>query len=295
MWFDYAAHQIAAAAPNFLRSLPLMVGNRVSRRRIPAAGDSGDSGDNVVISLTSHGKRLRHVHLTIESLVRGSRCAPVVLWLDPEDFDAPWPAPLRRLVARGLEVRRSDGHFGPHTKYWGTFRQVVGTGTRVVTVDDDMIYPEWFLERLLFIAQLRLDCVVAYRAHRIELRDGHLLPYRKWSAANTSDASLLHFATGVSGVFYPASFVSYVLEQGEEFMEVSPRADDVWLHVCALRSDHPVRQVFSHPRSFAINPPAQREALRVGNLSGGGNDAQISLAYTEEDVAKLVAASRRED
>lgn len=289
MWIDYVAHQVATAVPNFLRSVPLMVGNRVSRRRIPAT-----SAENVIISLTSHGKRLRHVHLTIESIVRGNLSAPVILWLDPEDFDAEWPPSLRRLVARGLDVRRSPGHFGPHTKYWGTFQEVAGTGTRVVTVDDDMIYPEWFLERLLFIAQLRSDCVVAYRAHRIELRDDRLLPYKKWSAANTSDASLLHFATGVSGVFYPADFVAYVVAQGEAFMEVSPRADDVWLHVCALRSNHPVRQVFSHPRNFAVNPPAQREALRVGNLSGG-NDVQISRAYTADDVARLVEIAAAED
>lgn len=290
MWIDYVAKQVAAAVPNFLRSLPLMVGNRISRRRVP-----DHSPDDVVISLTSHGSRLRHVHLTIESIVRGNVTAPIELWLDAEDYESEWPPQLRRLVDRGLTVKCSDGYFGPHTKYWGTFRDVVGTDRRVVTVDDDMIYPEWFLERLLFIAQLRNDCVVAYRAHRIELRDGHLLPYKKWTAANTSDASLLHFATGVSGVLYPAEFISYTVAQGEQFMDVSPRADDVWLHLMALRSGHQVRQVFSHPRSFAVNPPAQREALVHGNTLGGGNDAQISKAYTADDIAHLCAIAAEED
>lgn len=290
MWIDYVAKQVAIAVPNFLRSLPLMVGNRISRRRVPQT-----SPDNVIISLTSHGARLRHVHLTIESIVRGNVTAPIVLWLDGPDYDSEWPPQLRRLVDRGLTVKRSDGRYGPHTKYWGTFREVAGTGTRVVTVDDDMIYPEWFLERLLFIAQLRGDCVVAYRAHRIELRGGKMLPYKKWSPANTSDASLLHFATGVSGVLYPAAFIEYSVAQGDVFMQVSPRADDVWLHLLALRSNHQVRQVFSHPRSFAVNPPAQRDALVHGNTVGGGNDEQIKNAYTDEDVAHLCAISAEED
>ncbi|AWB81181.1 glycosyltransferase [Corynebacterium yudongzhengii] len=290
MWVDYVVKQVATAVPNFLRSLPLMLDNRLSRRRIPQS-----SPEDVIISLTSHGVRLRHVHLTIESIARGNTTAPIVLWLDDCDYDSEWPPQLRRLVERGLQIKRSDGRFGPHTKYWCTFREVEGTGRRVVTVDDDMIYPEWFLERLLFIAQLRSDCVVAYRAHRIELRDGALLPYRKWTPANTSDASFLHFATGVSGVYYPAAFVTHTVAQGERFLEVSPRADDVWLHLMALRSGHRVRQVFSRPRSFAVNPPAQRDALVHGNTMGGGNDEQIGRAYSDADVERLCAIAKEED
>lgn len=290
MWTDYVVKQVVAAVPNLLRSIPLMVANRISRRQVPST-----SIDDVVVSLTSHGSRLRHVHLTIESIARGNVTAPIVLWLDRTDYEGDWPPSLRRLVDRGLTVRCSDGNYGPHTKYWGTFLDVEGTGKRVVTVDDDMIYPEWFLERLLFISQLRSDIVVCYRAHRMELRDGRLLPYKKWSAVDTSAASHLHFATGVSGVLYPTGFVSYVVAAGERFMEVSPRADDVWLHLCALRSGFQVRQVFTHPRSFAVNPPAQREALVRGNTLGGGNDEQIGKAYTDEDVACLVSAAEVED
>lgn len=290
MWTDYVAKQVVAAVPNLLRAIPLMIANRWSRRRVPES-----SLDDVVVSLTSHGSRLRHVYMTIESVARGNTSAPIVLWLDRADFESEWPRSLRRLVDRGLTVRCSDGAYGPHTKYWGTFRDVAGTSTRVVTVDDDMIYPEWFLERLLFIGQLRSDIVTAYRAHRIELRDGALLPYKKWTPVDTSAASYLHFATGVSGVLYPADFVRFVVGEGERFMEVSPRADDVWLHLCALRSGFQVRQVFTHPRSFAVNPPAQREALVHGNTLGGGNDAQIAQAYTAADVARLAAIAEIED
>ena len=159
-----------------------------------------------------------------------------------------------------------------------------------------MIYPEWFLQRLLFIGDLRSDAVIAYRAHRIELRDGRMLPYVKWTAVNTSQASLLHFATGVSGVLYPTSFIDYVVAQGDtEFIEQCPRADDVWLHVCALRSGHPVRQVYAKPRHFAVVPSTQVGALVVGNTLMGGNDEQIRRVYTNEDIAALVAASERED
>ncbi len=288
MWIGYVVGQAVSFFFTLFRMLPLALNNRFSRVRIPESGD-------VVISLTSHGDRINRVYFTLESIARGHVKAPVILWLDREDFHREWPATLRRLVARGLQVRCSDGDYGPHTKYWGQFREFAGTGRRVATVDDDMIYPEWFLQRLLFIGDLRDDAVIAYRAHRIELRDGEMLPYIKWSAADTCRASFLHFATGVSGVLYPASFIDYVVEQGDQFTEVSPRADDVWLHVCALRSGHPVRQVYASPRHFAVVPTTQAGALVIGNTLMGGNDEQINRAYTAGDVAKLVEASERED
>jgi hypothetical protein len=268
--------------------IPLAWNNHFSRRRFPREGD-------VVISLTSHGDRLDRVHYTLESIARGTVKAPVVLWLDEKDYRGEWPKTLRRLVGRGLQVRCSDGLYGPHTKYWSQFREVAGTGKRVATVDDDMIYPEWFLERLLFVGDLRDDAVIAYRAHRIELRDGDLLPYVKWTAADTCRASFLHFATGVSGVLYPASFIAYVVEQGDVFRELSPRADDVWLHACALRSGHRIRQVYASPRNFAVVPSTQGGALVIGNTLMGGNDEQIARVYDGDDVARLVAASRTED
>ncbi|MDU0478650.1 hypothetical protein QVA66_05285 [Staphylococcus chromogenes] len=288
MWIGYTIGQIASFFLTLFRILPLYIGNRVKHSRIPQEGD-------VIISLTTHGRRLDKVYLTLESIARGYVKAPIVLWLDEPDFNGEYPETLRRLIRRGLQVRCSDGRYGPHTKYWGQFREVVGTDTRVVTIDDDMIYPEWFLQNLLFIGDLRSDVVIAYRAHRIELRDGHLMPYSKWSAANTCDASFLHFATGVSGVLYPPTFISYVVEQGDVFMQLTPRADDVWLHACALRSGHPIRQVYAQPRHFAVIPTTQIGALVVGNTLMGGNDEQIRKVYTAEDVAQLLEASRRED
>ncbi|NLF91105.1 MAG: glycosyltransferase [Corynebacterium marinum] len=288
MWISYVLGQAVSFFFTLFRMIPLAWNNHFSRRRFPREGD-------VVISLTSHGDRLDRVHYTLESLARGTVKAPVVLWLDEKDYRGEWPKTLRRLVGRGLQVRCSDGLYGPHTKYWSQFREVAGTGKRVATVDDDMIYPEWFLERLLFVGDLRDDAVIAYRAHRIELRDGDLLPYVKWTAADTCWASFLHFATGVSGVLYPASFIAYVVEQGDVFRELSPRADDVWLHACALRSGHRIRQVYASPRNFAVVPSTQGGALVIGNTLMGGNDEQIARVYDGDDVARLVAASRTED
>lgn len=279
MWIRYGLGQASSLAFTLVRMIPLVLANRFGRVPIPAAASHG-----VVISVTSHGPRLKHAHIALESLARGNVPAPIVLWLDREDYEAPWPPALQRLVNRGLQVRCSDGAYGPHTKYWPMFHQATGP---VVTADDDIIYPEWFLERLLVAGQLRPDCVVAHRAHETSIRNGQLAPYRKWTPVTTTDASARHFATGVSGVLYPPSFIAYALAHGANFMAAAPRADDVWLHLLALRSGHKVRQVSDTPRNFAVVPASQTHALSVRNTLFGGNDAQIARVYTQEDVATL--------
>lgn len=288
MWIDYAIRQVLHTAGTLARQPGLLLATRAPRLSFPELGRAGDGGEqDTVISLTTHGKRLSTSVYCIASLLMGTRRLPVILWLDEEDFHGPWPKGLRNLRDRGLTIRCSDGKYGPHTKYYGTFQEFAGTGTRVITVDDDMMYPRWFAEKLVNAADADPGCVVAYRAHTITLDENGMRPYKEWRATRTTEPSERHFATGVSGVAYPASMVDYVAELGTNFQEKAPRADDVWLNHCALRSEHLVRQVYPHPREFSVIPASQREALVHHNHWRGGNDAQIAATYTDEDVDKL--------
>ena len=72
----------------------------------------------VVVSLTSYGSRIRAVHLAVESMVHGTvRPQRLILWLREADVVADPPAPLARLVRRGLELRCTED-WGPHQKYY---------------------------------------------------------------------------------------------------------------------------------------------------------------------------------
>ena len=293
MWITYLARQIAGAAWTSARCLTLATRNRHDTHPIPTLTPHTP----VAISLTTHGRRLHKVHYTIESLAHSG--VPIILWLDKKDYDAPRPTPLKRLAQRGLDIRCSDGTYGPHTKYWGTFRHVQGTNTSIITVDDDMLYPTWFLPRLLERAAHTSnnsnprDVITAYRAHRIHTHNGTLQPYVRWTAVNTTTPSILNFATGVSGVHYPPTFINYVVNQGAQFMQLSPHADDVWLHRCALRSNHTIQQVDPTPHHFNIIPTTQLGALVLHNTFGGGNDAQIAQVYEPQDIARLVVEDQR--
>lgn len=90
---------------------------------------------------------------------------------------------------------------------------------------------------------------------------------------------------------YPASMVDAVAALGTGFTGKAPTADDVWLNHAALRSGHLVRQVYPHPREFAVIPFSQRHALVRTNRWRGGNDAQIAATYTSRDVDALLTAA----
>lgn len=283
MWIDYAVRQAFGAVGALLRAPRLRVVARTTPASFPEEGDT-------VISLTSHGPRLKAAVVAISSLLVGTKRLPVYLWLDKEDYEGEWPTGLRTLVDRGLQVCCSDGHYGPHTKYYGTFQKFAGTGTRVITVDDDMMYPKWFVEKLLNAADASPQNVVAYRAHEIMLQDGKLAPYKQWKSVQDTDPDPRHFATGVSGVAYPAAMVDAVAAQGKAFQNCAPHADDIWLNRCALRAGHFVRQVFPHPREFSMVPASQSVALVRGNLRGG-NDTQLRATYEQRDLGMLIDAT----
>lgn len=102
---------VLTGAEFVLLSLQLRLLNRKSTD--PVIGD-GDAN----VSLTSYGKRISSVWQTIETIGLGTvKPHRLILWLDDDAVVTDPPAPLRRLLARGLEIRHCRD-YGPHKKYF---------------------------------------------------------------------------------------------------------------------------------------------------------------------------------
>lgn len=242
-----------------------------------------------MVSLTTYGARFAQVHRTIESIARGSvRPRRLILWLDePEALDRPTPL-LQRQVDRGLELRPIADH-GPHKKYLGAVDLLVteGTGHPLVTVDDDILYPRRWLAELLAAHDRDPEVILAHRAHVVGLTDGDIVPYRRWDRCWSTGPSLLHFAVGSGGILYPDRMVRELHARGLGFLDVAPRADDVWIHSVAVACGVPTAQVRPFRRTFPVAPRTQSVSLERENVGDGGNDAQIRRAYTSEVRVRL--------
>jgi hypothetical protein len=279
-------HVAARARRRGKRTVGLAAGawlrRRIQRSRQPLVGDAP-----VVVSVTSHGRRVQDVAITIESIGRGAvRPSRLILWLDDPTLFGKLPRALLRQQQRGLEVRLTE-NYGPHTKYFPYARSVSKHELPLVTADDDIIYPRYWLRRLVDAYRAQPEVVSCYRAYVVRLEGDHFAPYDSWPVCRDTQASVVRFATGVSGVVYPPAMLDDLAGRGDDFRRTAPRADDVWLHWVALQERRAVRQIGARPRHFPTIPGSQADGLVLGNYDGGGNDQQIGALYTEADVSAL--------
>nr|WP_234713035.1 oligosaccharide flippase family protein [Mycolicibacterium neoaurum] len=242
--------------------------------------------DAPVVTLTSYGRRIGRVNRTIESIGRGT-CKPsrIILWIDDPSWFSDLPPNVRRQQQRGLEVELTQ-NLGPHTKYFPYISSRGAEAKSFATADDDIVYPRWWLARLVEASRVSPGEIVCHRAHRIETERNSIRAYSKWTSVRTTCAHPSVFATGVSGVLYPPAMVVALRDAGLKFRSFCPSADDVWLHWVALTNRISVRQIANVPRGFWITPGTQENALMAINLAGA-NDAAIAALYGLRQIDQI--------
>ena len=230
----------------------------------------------VVVSLTSYGKRLDVVHLTILSLMWQSvKPDRIVLWLDVEEESGAVPISLRSLERYGLDIRYGCENLKGHKKYFWALREFADSC--VITVDDDVMYPSDVVESLLAAHERYPDAVVARRVHRMVARNGRLAPYAEWDFQwHESDFprdDLL--ATGVGGILYPPQCFSAQAFDLGPIARTGLGNDDLWLKANEVIEGRKVAWAPCdriHPYAIVA---VQDEGLWVSNVQGGGNDASL--------------------
>jgi len=257
-----------------------------ARSTRPVVGDAP-----AVVSLTSYGGRIKHVHYTIQTIADGvAQPKRIILWISKSEENRITPA-LRSLERRGLEIRLTED-YGSHKKYYpycvaAAESQI--TKFPLVTADDDVLYPKNWLRELINAANAEpFPAIVAHRAHRITLEQGAIAPYLSWDLERaTTEPSFANIATGVGGVLYPAEFAAQVGKTwNTEFMQAAPTADDLWLHSRSVLLQVPTRQV-NHVSARVVEHHPGIPSLSDLNVMCGNNDATISRIYSPEMISVI--------
>jgi hypothetical protein len=207
----------------------------------------------------------------------------LILWVDEISLFNDLPATLRRLQDRGVEVRLCR-NYRSHKKYYPYVESQDSFGLPLVTADDDIIYPKFWLKLLVEANQQFPDVVNCYFAGDVEFeRDTGELSV-KWKSCHSTDASFCHHPLGGTGVIYPPKYLRALKCAGAGFESCCPTQDDIWHHVIALRAGFKVRQILPLPPYFAFQsiPGTRRSAL-----NGEGKNWQISASYTDSEIEKL--------
>lgn len=243
-----------------------------------------------IVSLTSHGSRVDSLWIPLECIALGRlRPQRIIVWLNSDLKYVRLNSRLLRLRRRGVEFKYAPD-LGPHTKYYYSLQECLASDLPLVTIDDDCIYWGWFLQRLSKASHQSPNSIIGYRVRRMRLSESEsILPYHMWGFASDTHDHPLNFVTGVSGAFYPLSFVKILASYGTGFIKTCLKADDVWLNYIAARAGYPVRQLYSGPWDFPLIEGSQVKSLWSSNKIGG-NDSQITSTYDQNTLEALKRA-----
>ncbi len=228
---------------------------------------------DVVVSLTSIPSRLGIVHLTIRSLfVQTHLPCKIILWLH-EDLKNQIPRALSSLENEVFEIR--------YNKLSCSHRKLVSSleyfpEDCIVTCDDDSMYENDWLENLYASHVLHPADVIGGKCRRISYGEGgELMPYKKWHYSHDrggSEPCLM--AVGFGGTLYPPHCMMEDVTDPKLFLELAPRADDLWFKAMALLNGVNVRTSLVPSKDPVEINRSQKDALRRLNIREDGNHRQ---------------------
>ena len=250
--------------------------------------DYTDIDEEIVVSLTSHGRRIFEVYLAVESIMQGSvKPHRIILWLSNEQKGKSLPQTLLNQMKRGLEVRFTDD-LGPYTKLIPTL--MACPGSTIITIDDDIIYPFDTVESLLVAHREHPSHICANRILEMKIgKNGGLEPLVTWKELeDKAKISSLGFFEGVGGVLYPSRCFSDEVFNQSVYSEICPTADDVWFNCMAKLANTSVTSANQHYLHFPlmINESIQDSALWRVNHSNShySNDAQLRTVMSRYNL-----------
>lgn len=237
-----------------------------------------DENGEIIVSLTSFPARINEVWISIASIMNQTlKPARIILWLSMERFtDEPkLPASLKRLQKRGLEIRYCEDIM-PHKKYY--FSMLENPDKVIVTIDDDIFYPENHLEKLWEAHQKYPKSVCCWYGHVINYReDGSIDLYNSWTSDvnDYMEPTFQLVPVGCGGVLYPPGVMPKQLFHIEDIKELCVKTDDLWLKAMEVIGDVKAVRCVENSMIFFGLIKTRHKGLFAENADLDGNDVAL--------------------
>lgn len=237
----------------------------------------------VIVSLTTIPQRLDRVHLTIRSILIGNkRPKKMYLWLHERLKDS-IPNELGKLQGDIFEIKYSPYTFS-HRKLIHTLQE--NPSATIVTVDDDMMYPKDFLEKL-YNGHLNFpNDVVTHYARQMKFdANGKPITYSDWPYTDIQpkDAKFL-MPVGVFGALYPPNALDNRVLDIELMLKLTPKTDDLWFKMMSLLNGTTTRVLGPYKNKLVEILASQKVALKHHNIGEDKNRKQWGLLMTYFDI-----------
>jgi len=260
---------------------------------------------DITVSFTTFPARIKYAVYVADAMLRQTlKPDRVVLVLASDEFasNESLPEDYKRLEERGLSIVFAE-NLKPHKKYLYTMRNY--PGSVIITVDDDVLYPNDLIETLFHSYMKYPYAVSAMRAHRMLFNGKALLPYNDWGfeSAYTDMPVFDLISTGVGGVLYPPGCMKAkydILFNETAIRDTCLNSDDIWLKMTELLCGIPLVLANRKSSDPLLIPDSQKTSLHFSNVDHNYNDKVIRdimthLGICDEELYKKVCGITEDD
>ena len=234
----------------------------------------------LIVSLTTYPARMYDLKYTLYSLLHQSlKPDKVILWLASEQFpdkEKNISETILRMQEWGLSIMWCED-IKSYKKLIPAMRMY--PDDIIVTADDDIYYPENWLEGLYNSYMQNPRCIHSHRSHRVKIEEGQIASYRAWEKnIESSEKPYQIFATSGSGILYPpCDWAHKDIMNSDMFMRLSPGADDIWFWALGALNHTKIKIVENGMRKLLwVNP--RREI-------GLYNETTLAMTNTKGEMA----------
>lgn len=235
-----------------------------------------DSDSNIIVSLTSYPARIETIHLTIRTILNQTKKPNrIILWLAEDQFpgrEKDLPRKLLCLKQYGLEILFCDNLF-PHKKYY--YSMLENPGMDVITIDDDVFYPENMIDELVTLSEQHPDTICCTMGHQFVLdENGDVYSEDEaWHLQEGIDEPTFSLIpTGVGGVYYPAGCLHSEVFNKESIRDCCMTSDDLWLKSMAVLNGKKAVRVQHKPKIYFSILQTQKDGLYKNNVFQNKNE-----------------------
>lgn len=241
---------------------------------------------DIIVSLTTYGKRINDVAFTIESIMEQTMKANrIILWLDHSFEQKQIPKALVAQQKRGLEIAYCDD-IRSYTKLIPSLRMF--PNDTLITIDDDVIYDYDVLEHLITSYKEDQQSIHCCRCKKILFQNSTIKKYNKWPFVKYGENDKTIFFTGVGGVLYPPRSLDVEVLNESVFMDICKYGDDIWFNAMAQRKGTRIKKVYtrnSDGEDYIVNPFVQDIGLfRINVEVESMNDKQIKSVFSKYGI-----------
>ncbi len=250
----------------------------------------------IVVTLTSWPGKIRNAHITLTSLLNQSfKPHRIILWLAEEEFpNQKIPSTISSLAARGIEVRWCE-NLRSAKKLIPALRDPKLSQKVLVVADDDIVYPQNWLESLVKTYNQYPDHIIAHRNRVMLLDETTKKPraYNRWrlltDPLRRAQGHIL-FPTGGGGILFPPDSLDKNVLDTQMFMKLCPTGDDIfWFAMMVLKGTKISVPDFPQTQTVDINDEeAKKVSLWDSTNQHGGNDKMIKAVFEHYGIYPLL-------